>query len=93
VYNKGAQIIGASPDEANKYCRVLPYILGSSVLNMLHVTFLSPRILSWLLDLLKICIALKYTCGISPAKVTINCNEAASCAAVVLTVVRHTENW
>jgi len=61
---------------------------------MLHVTFLPPRNRSWLLDLLKICIPLGYTCcGISPAKITIKCNEAASFEAVTCAVVRHTENW
>lgn len=94
MYNRGAQIIGARPDEANKYCTVVPCILGSSVLNMLHVIFLRPRNITWVLDLLKICIPLGYACcGVSPVKITINCNRAASCEAVMLAVVRHAKNW
>ena len=94
MYNRGAQIIGARPDEANKYCRVVPCILGSSVLNMLRVTFLRPRNLRWLLDLLKICVSLGHACcGISPVKITVNCNGAASCEADIVAVVRHAQNW
>jgi hypothetical protein len=91
MYCRRAQIIGATPDGVNKYCTAVSCILGSLVLNMLHVTFLHPRNLRWLIDLLKICIPLGYTCcGINLANITINCNEAARCEAVLLSVVRHT---
>jgi len=33
---------------ATKLCTVAPNICGSSVWNLLHVTFLMPRILRWL---------------------------------------------
>jgi hypothetical protein len=34
---------------------VAPNICGSLILNLLHITFLDPRILKWLLDILRIC--------------------------------------
>ena len=40
---------------ASKFCTVAPNICGTSVWNLLHVTFLAPRILRWLPDLWKVC--------------------------------------
>jgi len=40
---------------------VIPNICGSSVWNLLHITLLVPRILRWLLHILRICGPLYYT--------------------------------
>jgi hypothetical protein len=40
---------------ARKVCAVAPDICGFCLWNLLHVTLLSPRILTWLLDFWKIC--------------------------------------
>jgi len=59
---RGAQIPGAR-SLATRFCVVAPNICGSSVWNLLHITVLVPRILSWLPDFWKICALLHYMIG------------------------------
>ena len=42
-------------------CTEAPNICGSLVWNLLHVTFLAPKNLRWLLDFWKMCATLQYT--------------------------------
>ena len=54
--NAGCQVIWAT-----EFWMLIPNICGSSVWNLLHITLLVPRILSWLLHLWRICGPLCYT--------------------------------
>jgi hypothetical protein len=59
--NPGCQIA-----QATDVLMVATEICGSSVKNLLHATFLVPRILRWLLDVWKIC---------APLDISIKCNK------------------
>ena len=43
-----------------KFCMVAPNICEGSIGNVLHVTLVVPRILIWVLDILKKCTPLQY---------------------------------
>jgi hypothetical protein len=52
---------GVHKSQETKFCMVTAKIPGSSVWNLIHLTFLAPRILMWLLDFWKICTPLVET--------------------------------
>ena len=58
---RNAQIPGARSPVATKFCTVEPSICGPSVWYLLHVAFLEPRTLRWLLYFYKICAPLHGT--------------------------------
>ena len=58
VLEQGFTKLGSQVNVATKCLSLAHNISGALVWNLLHVTVLAPRVLSWLLDLWKFCVPL-----------------------------------